>query len=495
MPDFPIPRPDASGDEPDFEQLLLAMLGGDLASNPQMASAMQAAGLDKVDPAQLSMIAASVQAMMAPTDGSPFNVDLARDVARKTAAAGGDASIDGAQRHEVEQAVQVANLWLDQVTDFAAPSTLALTWSRAEWVEQTMPVWTRLVEPVAQGVGKAVEASLREQLGALGEGGMSELFGSSGDGEPGPANAGRGFDPAAVIAQMEPMLARMSSSMFGVQVGQALGTLAGEVVSGDEVGLPLVPGNAVALLSANLRELAQGLSIDESQVRLYLAVREASRVRLFAEVPWLGAQLVEAVQAYARDISIDTEAISSGVEDALGRVDPADPTALQSVLSESLFTPEPSSAQRVALGRLETYLALVEGWVDVVTERATSAHLPGAAALGETVRRRRASGGPAERVFSQLVGLQLRPRRMRDAANLWAALEAARGPAARDAAWAHPDIAPTAADLDDPIGFVQRTDPALSTSDDMDAAIDQLLAGGDLSEPAEQGDDPDQPSR
>jgi hypothetical protein len=113
----------------------------------------------------------------------------------------------------------------------------------------------------------------------------------------------------------------------------------------------------------------------------------------------------------------------------------------------------------------------------VVTERATRAHLPQTAALGEAVRRRRATGGPAEKAFSGLVGLELRPRRLRDAANLFAAIEDRHGAAARDAAWGHPDVAPTAADLDDPLGYVERVGSAGGT--DMDAALDEILRGGE----------------
>jgi len=308
---------------------------------------------------------------------------------------------------------------------------------------------------------------MRAQMGQLGAGEEA--------GVPGlPA----GMDPGALIGQMEPMLARMSGSMFGAQVGQAVGALAADLVSGTDVGLPLVPRNGIALLPANIEVFAEGLEVDLAEVRLYLAVREAARVRLFAEVAWLGPQLVAAVQAYARDITIDTE----GIESALQSIDPSDPEAMQSALSSSLFAPEPSAAQRSALVQLETYLALVEGWVDVVAQRATSKHLPHTAALGEAVRRRRASGGPAERIFSQLVGLELRPRRLRDAANLWAALESRGGIAARDGAWAHPDVAPTAADLDDPLGYVDRFISG-DTRDAMDDALDALLSEGDPDNP------------
>jgi putative hydrolase len=323
------------------------------------------------------------------------------------------------------------------------------------------------VEPVAAGVSTAVVAAMRSQMGELGQ---------MGTGEDLPAIPGlpAGMDPSALMGQVEPMLERMSGTMFGVQVGQAVGALAESLVSGTDVGLPLVPGHGVALLPANIAVFAEGLEVDLAEVRLYLAVREAARVRLFAEVAWLGPQLVAAVQAYARDISIDTE----GIESALQSIDPSDPEAMQAALSNSLFTPEPSRAQRSALIQLETYLALVEGWVAVVADRATSKHLPHPAALDEAVRRQRASAGPAGQIFSQLVGLELHPRRLRDAANLWAALEARGGAAARDSAWEHPDLAPTAADLDDPLGYVDRF-MSRGTRDEMDAALDALLSEGD----------------
>jgi putative hydrolase len=450
-------------DEPDFEAMLASLLGS--ADNPEVAKALGAMGLDKNDPATVGMLGAQLKALFSASGpAEPFNLELATDVARKTVAAQGDSSVGDAARRQIEEAVHIAGLWLDAVTDMTAPNGLVHAWSRAEWVDQTMPMWRRLVEPVAEGVSTAVVAALRSQMGQLGAGDEPVAI-------PGVPS---GISPDALVSQMEPILARMSGSMFGAQVGQAVGTLAGDLVSGTDVGLPLVPDHGIVMLPANIGAFAEGLEVDLVEVRLYLAVREAARVRLFAEVAWLGPQLVAAVQSYARDISIDTE----GIESALQSIDPADPEAMQSALASSLFTPEPSPAQRSALTQLETYLALVEGWVDVVADRATRSHLPHTAALGEAVRRRRASGGAAEQVFSQLVGLELRPRRLRDAANLWAALESKGGAAARDGAWAHPDVAPTAADLDDPLGFVDRF-TSRDTRDEMDAALDALLSEGD----------------
>jgi putative hydrolase len=121
-----------------------------------------------------------------------------------------------------------------------------------------------------------------------------------------------------------------------------------------------------------------------------------------------------------------------------------------------MFEPETTPDQKVALARLETLLALVEGWVDAVVAEAVGDRLPSAGAMRETLRRRRASGGPAEQTFATVVGLELRPRRLRDAAELWRLLGEQRGTAGRDALWAHPDLIPSADDLDDPAAFVAR---------------------------------------
>ena len=108
-------------------------------------------------------------------------------------------------------------------------------------------------------------------------------------------------------------------------------------------------------------------------------------------------------------------------------------------------TPE----QQQAMKSLENLLALVEGWVDTVVWRAGMAHIPHIEQLREMLRRERAIGGPAERTFESLIGLQLRPKRMREAAALWDNICATEGAQARDAKWSHPDLLPQLPNDDD----------------------------------------------
>lgn len=482
-----------SGLPPELAKMFESLTGGTVP--PEMAEFMSNLGLDQVDPSVLEQAMGQVEAMMSGGGASmmgglfggdsgpaPGTVDqsvaltAARGVLAGTGTAGGAAASasagaiapvdeveDNAARASAE-AVRIASLWLDEATTLPPHTAWAHAWTPLNWTEETMPLWSELVGPVATGLSTAMAAASKNQLDQLtgGEGGMQLP----------PELAGMlppGMDPAMVLGQMQGVLARMSAGMFSTQLGQAIGTLSQEILTGSDVGLPLVPDDHIVLMPAAIDELAAGLAIDVMEVRLYLAVREVARTRLFAQVPWLGPQVLAAVRDYAADIAFDMD----GIESQLREVDLQDPQALQSALSGSLFAPTPSPAQLRALDRLETSLALIEGWVDVVAEAATAATLPHSSALGEAIRRRRATGGPAEKVFRGLVGLDLRPRRLRDAANLFRAMEDKHGRAARDEVWEHPDVAPQSADLDDPLGYVGRF--GVVTHDDFDVELAKLL--------------------
>jgi len=456
-----------SGGLPDFDALMKQLGGaGGLAGAGEAIERMwKQMGIDPRDSGAMGLLQQQMQQMFnaqTPQD----RMTMSTDVARKTVAGDLDPTVTAAQQREVDEAVRVAQLWIEPVTTLGPPTGGGLAWSRAEWVEATMPTWHRLVEPVSDGVAAAMTAALDRQLEQLtSEGGLEGLTGLEGLPQI------PGLDFGQLLGQLQPALRQMAGSMFSAQLGRGVGALAADLLSATEVGLPLLTTEDVALLPANVAAFTEGLGVDAGEVRLYLAVREAARARLFAQVPWLGPQLEAAVRDYAANITIDTDAI----EEQIRSMDLQNPAAIQQALQDKLFSPTPTAAQRAALARLEASLALVEGWVDRVAEQATAGKLPHADALGEAVRRRRV-GGPAQKTFSGLVGLELRPRRLKDAANLWAALENAGGIEFRDAPWAHPDIAPTGADLDDPLGYVEKR-KAAGSSDDLDSALDALLRG------------------
>jgi putative hydrolase len=389
-----------------------------------------------------------LQSLMQPHDG-PLNWNAANDMARKAVAQEPDPSPTQRDQDRVADAVRLADHWLDTATGFPSGVGTTAAWSRAEWLVETQPVWQVLVEPVAARSVTGLSSGLPEEM-------------------------------KAAAGPLVGIIGQAVGGMMAMQIGQGLGALAGEVLTASDIGLPLgAPGKA-ALVMANVRAFAEGLDVTEDDVVLYLALREAAHQRLFAHVPWLREHLIGAVTDYARGLEINAQQIQDKVQEQLRGIDPTNFEAMQGLLEGGMFDPPQTEAQTAALSRLEIALALVEGWVDEVVGQATAERMPAATKLREAVRRRRAAGGPAEQTFAALVGLELRPRRLRDASTLWGGLRTRSGQEARDGVWMHPDLLPTAADLDDPLSFRdEATQPEALTEDEFDAELRKLLDGPD----------------
>lgn len=368
------------------------------------------------------------------TGAGPVNYDLAKQMALQRLSTTGLPSAE--QASAVTESVHLAELWLDPVTALPSGVQNQAAWAPRDWVERTLPTWQRLCDPVARQMAsswiEALPADAREAAGPL-------------------------------VAMVE----QMGGLAFGSQLGTALAQLAGEVLTSTDIGLPLGPDGVAALLPEAIDTFARGLEIKSSEVMVFLAAREAAHHRLFAHVPWLRQRLLATVEEFARGIRVDSEAL----EEMARQVDPSNAESMERLMKSGLLEPQTSAEQQAALARLEALLALVEGWVDVAVADAVGERLPGADALQETLRRRRASGGPAEQTFATLVGLKLRPRKLRAAAEVWRELTEQRGVEGRDALWTHPDMLPTADDLEDPAGFVGRATNLAADLEDPIAAL------------------------
>ena len=436
------PESDGAENDPgeEFRDMLRDFLAGDAELDPSQLAG--AAGLPTDPELVRQLIGQLQQALQNSGDGINWSLagEQAAALAARSAVAATPAEVSG-----LEQALHVAALWLDEATDIASLTTEPTLLTRAGWAEATMPVWTQLAEPVAESIASALTRVLEEQA-------PEELSSMLGD-------AGR-------------VMRNVGGTLFAMQLGQVVGQLAQEVVSGGDVGIPLLDGEQrqAALVPQNVDGFARGLEIPDDEVRLYLAVRELAHARLFRHAKWLRLQLLTQITDYARGIRIDT----APLEEFAADFDPSNTEAFREALTSGKLIPPKTEEQLGALRRLETMLALIEGWVDVVTAEATT-RLPKSDAIAESVRRRRAAGGPAESAFASLVGLELRPRRLREAAAMWQAITDAVGSEGRDALWAHPDIVPGDADIDDPTLLIARLRGDAPAEDDVDRALQELL--------------------
>ena len=443
--------------EDDFQELMRQLFSGGAGGiDPEQLSRMS--GMD-IDPAMMQQIMRQLQGVFANAGESGVSWDMAKRQALHIANQEG-LGVTAGQRTDLDQAFALATLWLSEATGISELAADPTTITRGAWVEATLPVWQELAEPVATSIADALTTALSEQSPED----MQDLV----------QGAGR-------------LMRTIGGSLFATQLGQVIGNLSKEVVSGGDVGIPLMPDGHAAILPQNFADFGRDLEVPEDQLALYIATRELAHARLFRHARWLRLHVISQVTDFARGVHVDTGML----EDMASRFDPSQPEELRAALESGALLPPRSEAQDAALARLENLLATIEGWVEVVTEDATS-RLPSAPRIAEAVRRRRAVGGPAERALASLVGLEIRPRRMREAAAMWRAVTDAVGPAARDALWDYPDLMPAASDIDDPAALVARLEARARgeepATDELDDALARLLAG-EFPEAGESGDD------
>lgn len=397
-------------------------------------------------------------------ESEPLPQSVVRDVARKFVTAHGSQPIGVKDVTVVDSALEIADIWLNESTLF--PSTDVTgnprAVSRSDWTDITLKGWQATMEPLAIGLTTAITALLDEAISNNG----------SQFGEDSSEISSGSIAPIGAIAAL---LRSFIGSMIATQLGQSIGGIAATATGAHDAGLPLLEPARPLLIPENIDEWSKDLEIPKSEVYIFHALREAAIARLFQHNPWIVGYIRSAIVEYGRGIHIDLEAIQRQAEEAMGSMDPSlfdpsqfDPTQFNSnnpanaensftiALNNGIFTPEETPAQKSALSKLETVLALVDGWADDVATTAAGDRLPSITALREIYRRSRATNAPAQQLFKSLLGLEVRPKLVREASAFWQKIREAKGIEVRDQMWS--GILPTESELLAPELFIASSE-------------------------------------
>ncbi len=354
----------------------------------------------------------------------------------------------------------IANNWLDSVTIFPSLSVPRdLAWSRKDWMESTIAGWQKLVEPLAEGMATALAELVQGMDFSGGDGSGANEVGNPFPEQVGPAfNSIMGGIPLSPEGIM-PMMRGFMGAMIATQLGQSVGALAITVTGANDVALPLFSRSETHLIPQNIALWGAGLELPESEITIFLALRESAATRLFTHAPWLPEYMRAAIASYGRGITIDMSAIQRQAEDAIssGALDIENSDSINRAITSGMFMPEQSIQQSTALEKLEMALALIEGWIDHVVATAAADRLPSLSALQEVVRRSRATNSPTQQLFKSLLNLEVSPRKMRETAIFWGELLTLAGAEGRDHRWEDPALLPSSDELADPAGFLQST--------------------------------------
>lgn len=345
--------------------------------------------------------------------------------------------IDSDTRERLIKNIDVANLWLSEASSLTEVKVPCEILTRDEWVRNTARGWLDLTSPISSVIASKLiqqaQHNLPESLKPL-------------------------------ISQLSQAMQQVSKASLLVQVGNAAGNLSLEVLSGCDVGIPLLESPKALIVPENVVKFASDFHLPLDEAGIYLACREIAYACVLQHCAWIKSRIFTSIHSFSKSMSVDNELMD--INDM--HFDAA--SALTQITGTIKF--EPNEQQLNALRVLEDQLAILEGWVSTVTTIATS-RLPHAGAINETIVRRRAGGGPAEKALSSLIGIDLHPRRLRASQSMWNKITQTVGPYKRDSLWGHPDLVPTSHDIDDPEGLIKRLSE--NKSDKIDDELSRLL--------------------
>lgn len=413
----------------ELEELIRKMLAGGQIDPDSMS---KLAGL-AANPALLQNLFSQARSLMEP--GESVNWSLAREQAL-TIARKDQKPINQNLEAEAKKAFEIAQLWLAEATSFSSSAQVKIL-SREVWVQDALPLFEKLGNPLATKMSKA----LGENLGGL----LPE-------------------EMQSVLIPATNFIQNAGATIFATQLGVAVGQLSSKALSAGEIGIPIIerPG----LVIQNIESFLAELETPKSEILIYLAVRELAISSLFHSNRWLLDQITTQVIEFAAGLKVEL----TGLQEMVQQLDPNDPDSMNRVMEASASFSTRSEEQEAALGRIETLMALIDGFVDAVSELAAK-RLPNMASLIELINRKRATDGPAEKTFLILLGLELKPRLRREAKQMWEKV-GELGQNVRDSLWSHPDQLPSKEEIQDPSLLMTRL---AKPGDDFDAGLRKLL--------------------
>jgi putative hydrolase len=361
----------------------------------------------------------------------PISWELAKMMARQ--GTGSEPNVDPLQRMRLDELLRVADLHVAETTGLATSQTgrplTADAVSQARWAERTLDDYKPLLERLAVALAPpAVD----------------------GDAPPDLPPGAEALGP--LFAQLPKVLGPM---MMGFQTGMLVAQLSQRAFGAYELPVPRPPTDAILLLPSAIDRFAGAWSLPVDDVSLWVCIDQVAHHAVLG-VPHVRSTLTSLLLEHAGGFT----ASGVDVDERLGAIDPSDPAALQSFLSdpEAVLDAVRTPAQDAMRPRLEAVVTVIEGYVDHVLDTLGRRLVGSYGALSEALRRARIEASPSDHFVDHFLGLELGERQYdRGRAFVHGVLERA-GDDALTRLWTDEHTIPTPAEVDAPGLWLARID-------------------------------------
>jgi len=178
------------------------------------------------------------------------------------------------------------------------------------------------------------------------------------------------------------------------------------------------PDHALYFVRPNIVKTAEKLDVPYGRFRRWIAFHEVTHAAEFGAAPWLPGHLETSMQEAI-------ENLTSGTID------------------------------REAMSALDTTMTAVEGYAELVMDRAFDEEY---ADLRRKLEQRRQGRGPIERLIRRFLGLSVKRRQYERGKEFFDGVVERRDIATATRVWESPDHLPTDAELDDPAAWIARVE-------------------------------------
>ena len=217
-----------------------------------------------------------------------------------------------------------------------------------------------------------------------------------------------------------PLLPGLSRALNTATMAAVVGFLARNVLGQyDPLLLAESDAHALYFVRPNIQSVAADLDVDYPRFRRWIAFHEVAHAAEFGAAPWLPGYLEDCVES-------SVSAISAGGFD------------------------------RDALADLNTAMTAVEGYAELLMDRAFDEEY---ADLRAKLDAKRQGGGPLVRFMRRLLGLGIKRQQYERGARFFEEIAERRGLAAASVVWEDSEFLPTEAELDAPETWLRRVDP------------------------------------
>ena len=254
-----------------------------------------------------------------------------------------------------------------------------------------------------------------------------------------------------------PVLADASRLFLSAQAGLLIGYLARKVLGQYDISLlgkePLSPGK-LYFVEPNIKALEDSLQVPPRELRLWIALHEATHAHEFEVNPWVRGYLNGHLQSYLRSVVDDMrEGTAPGMMSAFFTRLVSNLRQGQNLI-EALMTPE----QRVVLSELQALMSLAEGYSNHVMNNVGSRLLPHYEEIHARVERRQKQRGQAEELFLRLTGLKMKMEQYALGEKFAERVASERGMEFLNQAWRAPEQLPTEAEIRAPDRWITRVE-------------------------------------